>query len=188
MITTQLPGSVRRLRTGFTLAEAAISTIVVAVMMCAALTGVASTSRSRQVTTEQQVAHLLAEQLLSEILTKSYWDPASTSSTSLGPSSEEQATGNRSLFDDVDDYHGWLASPPRHADGTPLAIESGWYRSVTVTFVNFNNLDSPVGTDYGLKRISVEVGRVRPGGNVSAAKDRRPVATLVAIAGRGRGL
>jgi type II secretory pathway pseudopilin PulG len=175
-------------RKGFTLAEAAISTVVVAVMMCAALASVAGTGRSRRIASEQQVAHLLGEQLMSEVLSKSYWDPAATAPTPLGASSTEKAPGNRSLFDDVDDYDAWLASPPQHPDGTALIVESGWYRSVAVAFVNFNSLDTPVNSDYGLKRISVEVGRVRPGGSASVAADRRPVATLVAIAGRGRGL
>lgn len=173
---------------GFTLAEAAISTVVVAVMMAAALTAVARTGTFRRVANEQQAAHHLAQQLVSEILAKSYWDPASATSTSIGPSSGESATGNRSQFDDVDDYHNWLESPPRSADGAALVTGGGWYRKVTVTFVNFSNLNVAVSSDYGLKRICVEVGRVRPAGSATVATDRRPVTTLVSIVGQGRGL
>lgn len=176
-----------RLR-GFTLVEAAISTVVVSVMIAGALTSVAKTGMVRRIANEQQSGHLLAEQLMSEILAKSYWDPSSTVSTSIGPSNAEKATGNRSALDDVDDYHGWLECPPESADGTDLTLRDNWYRRVQVTFVDFSALDTAISTDYGLKRVYVEVGKVRSGGSVSTATDRRPVATLVAVVGRGRGL
>lgn len=173
---------------GFTLIEAAISTVVVGVMMAAALTSVAKTGLFRRISGEQQTACLLAEQLMSEILAKSYWDPAATSPTSIGASSAELSTGNRSLYDDVDDFNGWVACPPESADGTDLAIGNTWYRRVQVSFVHWSALNTPVSTDYGLKRIWIEVGRVRAGGNVTNANDRQAITTLAAVAGRGRGL
>lgn len=172
---------------GFTLAEAIVSTLIVSVMMAGALTGAAKTGTFRRLTGQQQVAHLLAEQLMAEILSKSYWDPAASGPTSIGASTSEWITGNRSAFDDVDDYDGWLAAPPEMPDGTDLVLDGTWYRSVRVTFVGFSDLNTALGSDQGLKRIYVEVGQVRPGGSVANAADRRPVATLIAIAGRGRG-
>lgn len=173
---------------GFTLAEAAISTLVVSVMMAAALTSVARTGAFRRVANDQQTAHLLAEQLMAEILARSYWDPSSATSTNIGPSSTERAVGNRSAFDDVDDYHGWIESPPEGPDGTDLVGQTGWYRLVQVSFVDYSNLAAAIVSDNGLKRIYVEVGRVRAGGTAATPTDRRPIATLVSIAGRGRGL
>lgn len=173
---------------GFTLAEAAISTAIVGVMLAGALTCVAKTGAFRRVANEQQVAYHLAEQLMSEILAKSYSDRSASWPTAIGPTSYERSVGNRSAFDDVDDYHGWIESPPESANGTDLVIGTDWYRKVEVSFVYWADLNSTVSTDYGLKRISVEVGRVRPGGNASVAADRRPVTSLVGIAGRGRGL
>lgn len=172
---------------GFTLAEAIVSTLIVSVMMAGALTGAAKTGTFRRLAGQQQVAHLLAEQLMAEILSKSYWDPAASGPTSIGASSSERATGNRSLFDDVDDYDGWLSAPPEMADGTDLVLDGTWYRTVRVTFVAFSDLNTAIGSDQGLKRVYVEVGQVRPGGSVANAADRWPVATLIAIAGRGRG-
>ncbi len=173
---------------GFTLIEAAISTVIVAVMMTAALTSVARTGNFRRIQNDRQKAHLLATQLVSEILSKSYWDPALTSTGSLGASSDELATGNRSLFDDVDDYTGWIESPPKLAGGSSLPNVADWYRKVDVVLVSWTDLNSAVSFDYGLKRISVEVGRVRAGGSVSVAGDRIPVDSVVALAGLGRGI
>lgn len=173
---------------GFTLAEAAISTLVVSIMMAAALTSVARTGAFRRVANDQQMAHLLADQLMAEILSKSYWDPSSTTPTTIGPSTAERTAGKRSAFNDVDDYHGWVESPPKGPDGTNLVGPTGWYRLVQVTFVNYSNLSVAIASDNGLKRIYVEVGRVRSGGTATTATDRQPIATLVSIAGRGRGL
>lgn len=175
-------------RAGFTLAEAAISTVIVSVMIAGALTAVGRTASFRKIAQEQQIGNLLAEQLMSEILAKSYWDPSSTTSTSIGPSSSERSTGNRSAYDDVDDFNGWLASPPETANGADLVLDGTWYRSVEVSFVDFTNLNTAISSDMGLKRVYVEVGTVRRGGTVGTATDRRPVARSVAIAGRGRGL
>lgn len=179
--------SAKRLR-GFTLGEAAISTVVVAVMMGAALGSVARTGQFRRISNELQMAHGLGEQLMAEILCKSYWDPSSSSPTAIGPSAAEAATGNRSKFNDVDDFHGWIECPLQSPDGSTLGADAGWYRWVQVSFVHWSNLEATVGSDQGLKRIRVEVGRVRPGGSTAVVRDRRPVATLVAIAGRGRGV
>lgn len=173
---------------GFTLVEAAISTVIVGVIMTASLACVARTATFRKIQNDQQTAQALAAQLMAEILEKSYLDPASSSLGSLGPASAEVATGNRSLFDDVDDYDEWLESPPALADGTALSETTGWYRKVDVVFVDWSDLNTAVSTDVGLKRISVEVGRVQPGGNVNAAKSRIPVETLVAVTGYGRGM
>jgi type II secretory pathway pseudopilin PulG len=175
-----------RARGGFTLVEAAISTMVVGVMVAAAMNGVAQTSAFRRISNEQQIAHSLAEQLMAEILSKRYWDPEMSSPTPIGPSPAENATGNRSLFNDVDDYHGWIAGPPQAPDGTLLTMEANWYRRVEVAFVHWSNLNVPVASDHGLKRVHVEVGRVRHGGSVHVTGDRRAVTTLVAVAGRGR--
>jgi len=175
-------------RAGFTLAEAAISTVIVAVMTVAALTCVAQTGTFRRASNEQQMASLLAEQFMSEILSKSYSEPSASSPTGIGPAASELSTGDRSLFNDVDDYHGWTESPARTAGGVVLANTGGWYRTVRIAFVHWQDLQTPTATDYGLKRISVEVGRLRSGGQVTNESDRRPITTLVAIAGRGRGL
>lgn len=163
----------RQRQAGFSLIEATISTVVVGVMMAAALTAVGRTGLSRRMMIDQQIGDGLAQDLMAEILTASYMEPGLTSST-IGPGATE-LTGDRSLFDDVDDYDGWSASPPQWPDGTVISDRQRWRRSVEVVFAR---LDSPATTsssDQGLKRITVTV-----------EKDDRLVSSLVAIAGKER--
>ncbi len=172
-------------REAFTLAEAVISTAIVGIMMAAALACVAQTAKFRHISNDQQLASALANQLMAEILSKAYVDPGADS-TALGL--EEAVTGNRLLFDDVDDYDGWIESPCKLADGTELANGSGWYRKVDVAFTSYADLDATAFSDTGLKRITVEVGRLRAGGSAADASDRTAVLQLKAIAGQGRGI
>jgi len=155
-------------------------------MMVGALTSIQKTGLFRRITTDQQIAFLLGQQLLAEIQCQDYVDPANPYSVTLGPESGEIVSGKRSLYDDVDDYNGWIEQPPKLPNGTELANRSQWYRTVKVEFVQQSNLELPVAYDYGLKRITVEVGTVAVGGSAYNTGDRKPLATLVAIAGRGR--
>lgn len=178
-------GFSRRAR-GFTLAEAAISTVIIAFVMVGALTSIQKTGLFRRITADQQVGFLMAQQLMVEIQCYPYADPTDPWSAIIGPEADEIAGGTRSKYDDIDDYNGWTEQPPKLPDGTAIANRTSWYRTVTVQFVKQDNLDVVVAADYGIKRITVEVGTVVAGGSVLTVGDRRPAATLVAIAGRGR--
>ena len=161
---------------GFTLAESAISLVIVSVMMCGALTAVATAARGGRLEADRQRGLQLAEQLMAEILSKGYSEPDSTVAT-LGPLPAE-AIGNRSLFDDVDDFHGWKGQGEslEYADGTLIPQTRGWERTVEVIFVSKANLNVNCGVDQGLKRILVEVRH-----------NGREVARGVTLAGKGRG-
>lgn len=173
---------------GFTLVEAAVSTAIVGVLMASALASVGRVAAFKQSQNDRYMAHCFAAQLMAEIASKPYWDPALDAPAGIGASGSELATGDRTLFDDVDDYHGWLESPPALPDGTPLANGTGWYRMVDVAFVYWDDFDHVVGSEYGLKRVSIEVGRLTAGGRADVPADREPVDTLVFVAGYGRGL
>lgn len=69
-----------------------------------------------------------------------------------------EGSSSRTDFDDVDDYHGWSASPPQDRGGSDLVDYAGWTRSVTVEYVNPVQPGS-LGTasDGGAKRITVTV-------------------------------
>lgn len=172
-------------RQGFTLAEAAVSTLIVATMMVSALTSIQKTGLFRRITTDQHLAFLLGQQMLAEIQCHSYVDPTYPLNANLGPDLDETAN-NRTTFDDVDDYNGWLEQPPAYPDGTPIPNRGQWYRKVKVEFVRHTNLEVPISWDDGLKRITVETGTVTTGGQVQNAADRKPISTVVAIVGRGR--
>jgi hypothetical protein len=100
----------------------------------------------------------LAQDLMQEILAQPYHDVVSGYG-SFGRAAEESAPGDRSGFDDVDDYHGWTASPPEYKDGTPLVWATGWSRSVEITWSQTRSAMDVVGAETGEKRISVTVAR-----------------------------
>ena len=115
-------------RRGFTLVETSISTLIVAVVLVASMRTVVGVTRHRSVHHGATTANLLAEALLTEVLEKEYKEPTAT--PIFGAEAGETA---RSLFDDVDDYHGWTETPPKHVDGTSMSALSGWSREVAVT-------------------------------------------------------
>jgi MSHA pilin protein MshD len=145
-----------RIRGAFSLAEAVFATVVVAGMLVAALSTVGATRVGQQKMSERTRGRLLAQQLMSEILQQNYADPT-LGVGSFGLGADEVGDGSRSLWDDVDDYHGRTESPPQYKNGTAIAGLAGWGWSVSVAWVNPSNLNQTVGTDMLVKRITVTV-------------------------------
>jgi len=143
-------------RGGFTLVEAVLSTVIVSVMLVAALSTIGASRLIQQKVSLSSRGRLLAESLLAEIIQQAYQDPDET--VAFGPESGEQ-TNNRSDFDDVDDYHGWSQSPPTNKDGSTIAEASGWKRTVTVSWVDPGAPAQTETSESGAKRITVTVSR-----------------------------
>ena len=150
------PGPAAYRRRGLSLIEVVISTLLVGLVLVSALRSTGGVIRVRTNNGDDARASQLAQQLLTEIMNGDYIDDGAT--PVFGPEAGE-ATGNRSAFDDVDDYHLWTASPPRDRSGTALPDLTGWQRDVTVEWVNPANPASTSGTDQGVKRITVTVQR-----------------------------
>jgi len=157
-------------RAGFTLVEAVISILLVGVTLVTAM-NLAGLSGAGQIGAfQQRRGRMLARELLIEIqsqhyvdpdLLEGYWDSiVQTGSITLsggdnfGPAVSE-ITGDRSLFDDVDDYSGWTASPPQDKDGTVRNELIGWTRTAVVEKVNPGDFSLLPSTDHGLRRITV---------------------------------
>ena len=136
-----------------TLVEAMISTVIVGVMIAMVLHTFGSAAKGRRIQVDREVAAALARHLLSEVVQASYEDTGG--SPDFGRESSENGS-SRAKCDDVDDYHGWSASPPEAKDGTELDNLDGWTRSVSVAYVAPSSLN-PSGSDEGLKRITVTV-------------------------------
>ena len=143
--------------------EATISTIIVAVMLVAALNTVGASKATQHRATLVSQGQLLAEALMTEILEQDYQDPDGT--PVFGLETGESATG-RTAYDDVDDYHGWTSSPPVARDGTTLANAANWKRTVTVERIDPLDPDTVAAAETGAKRITVTVLY----GNVPQAK------------------
>ncbi|MBU0617196.1 MAG: type II secretion system GspH family protein [Planctomycetes bacterium] len=143
-------------RRGLTLVEMVISMVLVSVMLVAALHTVGASQLGQRKVHSRREGHLLAQDLVSEILWQEYADPVE-GLDSFGLSAAEAATANRSLFDDVDDYDGWSASPPQDKTGTEYPNLDGWQRSVAVAWTDPTDFSLDVGDNQGAKRITVTV-------------------------------
>ncbi len=110
--------------------EALIASAVMGVGMAAGLTAYGAFAQGVAADREMAVATELAAQLAAEISTKTYEDSVNPV---FGPESGEN-NGTRTLFDDVDDYDRWDATPPKLADGTVLNEFAGYRQQVSVSY------------------------------------------------------
>lgn len=144
----------RRRSDGFSMAEVVMTTAVVGVMLVAALESVAVAKRSEVRTGAVERGALLAQAMLSEVLSCAYAEPGSVGSAVARESGE----AGRATFDDVDDYHDWSESPPQNLDGTPMTGWERWGRRVTVEWVHADDLTGPAASaETGAKRVTVSV-------------------------------
>lgn len=170
-------------RPGFTLVEAAISTVLVSGLLVATLNTVGATKLGQQNTAERGRAFLLAQELMSEVMRQEYADPEdvgpidlrdpSLTTSVIGLDSGESGS-NRSDYDDVDDYNGWTASPPQNKDGSAIPNLTGWMRIVAVERRSLTDPTQSAATEKGLKHVTVQVTR-----------DGALIAQLEAIKGAG---
>lgn len=153
-------------RHGVSIAEVAISSLLVATIMIASLKSLGMVNRTWGVAANSGTGNTLASDLLAEVNSTAYRDPEDPSKF-MGLNSGESGT-NRMDFDDIDDFDDWSASPPQSRDGTSLTDYVGWTRAVDIKKVE---ADDPLSerndnaTDEGLRKITVTV--TDPAGNTS---------------------
>lgn len=140
-----------------TLVESAVSMVLVGVVVVAALNTVGSTKFTEARVTNGQQGNLAAEELLNEIMQKDYADQTA-GANSFGLEVGENS-GNRRHFDDVDDYDGLVEDPPKEPDGTDIDSLKNWRQTVDISWVALNNLESPVMSNQGYKRIEIALYR-----------------------------
>ncbi|HUT92708.1 MAG TPA: prepilin-type N-terminal cleavage/methylation domain-containing protein [Thermoguttaceae bacterium] len=150
--------SIRRRRRGFSLAEVVISVLLVGLVLIGALELLGASLRTRIRLARRSQGSALARDLMSEILQARYEEP--DGSPTFGTEAGETVPGDRSVWDDVDDYDGW-SSAPESKDGSALPNCTSWTRQVNVRYVNPSNPSGPGTTaamdDEGLKRVVVTV-------------------------------
>ena len=142
-----------RSRLGFSLVEAAVSVVLVGVIMVVSLQSLGASKRREFDTVDRLLGQQLASALVNEVLLQAYQEPSASTAPPLGVDSGE-STGNRSLFDDVDDYSGWTSSPPNDRNGSAIPGTAGWTRSVTVSWADPTTLGSTISINTGLKKIT----------------------------------
>jgi len=120
---------------GMTLIETVVSVAVVSVLLAGALNTTGQAAVARRLTSERRLAEKLCSELMAEALARPYLDP-DTGINGNGPAGDEASTTTRVAFDDVDDFHGWKASPPLTRDGKVIAGTTGLTREISVTKSN----------------------------------------------------
>lgn len=151
----------RRRRSGFSLVEAVMASLIVGVLTVSALqtVGAAVSARRSQATMRQ--GDLLARHLLDEILQCRFAEPDGT--PAWGREAGESPS-SRAAWDDVDDYDELAETTLTDKSGTVVPGSAGWGRRVKVERVQASNLAAVVAVvDTGLKRITVVAQR--PGGH-----------------------
>jgi len=143
-----------RRRPAITLAETLVSVVLVGGVLVLTLDATGASLASRHQTARLAQARALANDLAAEVFAQAYSEPVDP--PAFGPESGE-GPANRTAFDDLDDYHNWTASPPQAKDGTVRTELPGWGRTVVVEYVGSADPMQTLGSDAGLKRVTVTV-------------------------------
>jgi len=141
-------------RNGLTIAEVAISSLLVGLLVVASLRASGGVIRVWTAASDEYQSALLVDQLMAEILQNGYEEPDDTPIFGL---ESGEAGGRRVMWDDLDDFDVWTSSPPTSPDGTVLSGFSGWTRAVTVRLAALSDPALTPGRDEGLKLIQVTV-------------------------------
>ncbi|MCG6155844.1 type IV pilus modification PilV family protein [Rubinisphaera margarita] len=171
-------------RKGFSLLEVSICSLLVAVLMIASLRCMGAIVVGREHIAQRAIADQLADELLSEIMEKSYKD-SFLPLFGLEALEVGYSNGPRNSFDDVDDYDNWSVSPPRNRDNSTRSNLNGWRREVSVAWVTKANPNQTSITETGLKRIIVTVKRNQ--NTLAQAMGYRSESFTVAPSQRGGG-
>lgn len=116
-------------RRGLTLMEVIVSTFLIATVMVVSLTASANLLRNR---VEQQnwiAGNDLAREMLDEVTAMEFRDP--DGGANFGLEADETAA-DRMTYDDLDDYHNYVSTPPTRRDSAAIANYTGWSVSVSV--------------------------------------------------------
>lgn len=150
---TETSGRSRRRERGiFSLVEVLLATIVLALSATATAYWVETVGNLARESDDRTVAETLVKNLESVIQPLPFREPG-TPLTSLGPERGEDL----STFDDVDDFHGFVSSPPIDAERSPISSLSAWEVEIDVRSVSPSDLE-PV-TSGDLRRVTVIVRR-----------------------------
>jgi len=145
--------------------EVVIATLLSGVVVVGALNVMGGAIKTRIVVATTREGPALADELLAEIMSRSFEDPEAPGTGQMfGYGLEPGETAVRSTFDDVDDYTSWSASPPVDRNDVPMPQYTGWTRKAVWLIARLENGGwwfSPT----GLKKIIVTV--TAPDGTVT---------------------
>lgn len=181
------PGRRRRRRGGFTLIEAALTTVIIGTGVLAIMAAQQAYHRKNDWAQRVGTAMLLGNELRELSLPLPMHDPIS-GTTHMGPETGETSVAD---YDDLDDFAGAVASgvgqgvvfdPPVNALRQTITNMQGWSQLVQVTNVLPDNISSSFTQALGttdLMRVSVTVRYQSP-----ADTQPQTVTTLSWVVGR----
>jgi hypothetical protein len=135
----------RQSRAAFTLIEALMASVILAMAVAAALMPFTCGARSQDVEGRQSLAVSLAKDLMEEILIRPFVEPGDTvpePQSRFGPDAGETL---RSSYSAIDDYHGYTELAGQIVDPAGQVIAdaaaTGLSRHVTVSYVYVTGQD-----------------------------------------------
>jgi hypothetical protein len=141
--------------------EAALSTLLVALLLTVALQTAAAAKVTQTRAVELVQAQTLAQGMLTEVMQKPFLDPEVVDPQSPGPMGVEagESASAKTTFDDVDDFNNWVEAPPQDTKGVTLIDRNGWRREVSVQWVDPADLVTVSASATPAKRVTVAVSR-----------------------------
>lgn len=139
----------------FTLVEAVLAIVFVALVLTGAMQAASTSIGAQARAADRAAGRFLAHGLVSELLAKPYEDP-NTGSTGVNLN-VNGTLANKTTATSINDFNGWTESPPQDPDGNAIPGFSAWTRSVTVQWVNPSDPGTVVTTECGAKLVTVTV-------------------------------
>jgi type II secretory pathway pseudopilin PulG len=185
-------------RLAFSLIEALVALSITSIAGAVLLLSVQSSLDTTIEAVDKTIADGVAQQTIDEILTKRFVGPAENPLTSaLGALSSELQNLGTSLFDDTDDYAGYIAQPLKGQSGETLGtgddngglrlqnfrVRSDYFQNwrvrVDVYYVNPDNhlVRSTTATNFRMIEVNVEL--VRSNGSALPLANRKRLIAYV---------
>ena len=147
-------------RSAFTIAETALATLIVGLLVVGSLKSLSASFQTHKFSENRVRALFLAEQLLIELSSLSWFDPNKPNSAStIGKDTGDTATvTRRDQLDDMDDFHNW-SEQPKSRSGVALTGTSTLTRTVTVENISASDPTVAVAgnVNTGIRRMTVIV-------------------------------
>jgi hypothetical protein len=141
-------------RPAFGTPEVLMALAITGVLIVAALQSVSMVYRSRTAMIQRLTGPGLARELMAEIMSMPYDDPDGAGILGIDLS---ELLGNRSTFDDVDDYNGYNTANAENKAGVALTGYAGWQEQAAVAWVTLADPTATSGVETGLKRVTVTI-------------------------------
>ncbi len=155
-------GNIRSRRRGFTLIEAAITTVIIGVGVVSLMSLIGAGTQSNAETAKLTTAIQLANTIRDLTLSLDFIDPQTPAAT-FGPDTGESLTG-ANPYDDVDDFHNAVFSPPIDARRQTLDDYPNWSQAITVETINPLDLDASTPVEPGTTEMNRVTVRIRQNG------------------------